>query len=326
MATFVSGQSFSIYFEERNATSATGYYTNSAFPTTAIEPLSYSYFNDYDLDGNGSLDYSFLSQGLTEEALPTSYVQGMATILRKRSIGNGLANIWLTSVMFYDKKGNVIQVQANNQLSTISFSSQTIARDFSGKTKRTKTIQVTANATTTVYSELSYDHSDRLKTVDEKYNSGNYVRIAGYEYNELGQLVDKKLHSTNSGSTYLQSLDFRYTIRGQLSSINNSSLSADDTNDDTNDVFGMDLLYGSLDAAIGNTAYYNGLISAVKWKVNAPGVVTANQRSYKFSYDKLMRLNSANYADRNGTGAWTNLGAFDEKSISYDLNGNILTL
>jgi len=45
-----------------------------------------------------------------------------------------------------------------------------------------------------------------------------------------------------------------------------------------------------------------------------------------FSYDKLMRLESAVYSDRNGSAAWGNNGAFDEKQITYDVNGNILTL
>ena len=160
---------------------------------------------------------------------------------------------------------------------------------------------------------------DRLKTIDETYNAGSPVRVAAYEYNELGQLVDKKLHSTNSGSTYLQSVDYRYTIRGQLSSINNSTLTVDSRNDDSNDVFGFELLYEQADAGIGNTGYFNGMLSAVKWKTNATGVAaTANERSYKFSYDKLLRLKHANYADRSGSGSWGNTGAYDEKNISYD--------
>jgi len=60
------------------------------------------------------------------------------------------------------------------------------------------------------------------------------------------------------------------------------------------------------------TAYYNGMISAVKWKVNAATLTTANERNYNFSYDKLMRLESTIYSDRNGSAAWGNNGAFDE--------------
>lgn len=373
MQDYVNGLSFTNYFEERNSDVNTGYYTNVAFPTANIEPLAYSYFDDYDLDGNGTPDYSYQSQGLIGEATATDRTRGMATMVRKRTVGNGL-NMWLISVVFYDKRGNTIQTQGNNQLNGNVASSQTMVPDFTGKTIRTKSIQA-AGGTTTVYSEFTYDHVGRVKTVDEKYNTASFIRIAAYEYNELGQLVDKKLHLANpnqslpanlvldqnnsvaNGSTssvkatnsitiadgfvaaqgsvfsagiasnnYLQSVDYRYTIRGQLSSINNSTLSVGDDNDDTNDVFGMNILYHTADAGVGNTAYYNGLVSAVKWKTNAPSVTTANERSYKFAYDRLMRLKSANYADRSGTGSWSNAGAFDEKDISYDENGNILAL
>jgi len=40
----------------------------------------------------------------------------------------------------------------------------------------------------------------------------------------------------------------------------------------------------------------------------------------------LLRLTAANYGDRAAGNGWGNTGAFDEKNISYDLNGNILSL
>ena len=54
------------------------------------------------------------------------------------------------------------------------------------------------------------------------------------EYNELGELVDKKLHSAN-GNDFEQSLDYSYNIRGWLNSINDAALS-----DGENDYFGME--------------------------------------------------------------------------------------
>jgi RHS repeat-associated protein len=50
-----------------------------------------------------------------------------------------------------------------------------------------------------------------------------------------------------------------------------------------------------------------------------------DERSYKFNYDKLYRLTSANYQEKSGS-SWGGIGAFDEKDITYDHNGNILTL
>lgn len=326
LQAYVSGLNYNnIYFEARNGDAGTGYYTNNTFPTVNIEPLAYSYFDNYDLDGNGSADYTYQAQGLGGEATASDYISGRPTVIRKRTVGTGLSNIWLSTVMFYDRKGQVIQTIGNNQLNGNLASVKTFVRDFTGKTTLTK-ITHSAAATVTVQTAYAFDHMDRLKTVDESYNGAAAIRVAAYEYNEIGQLVDKKLHSTNGGGSYLQSVDYRYNIRGQLTSINNSELSVDSRNDDANDVFGMELLYEQSDGGIGNTGYYNGMVSAVKWKTNAPGVTSGNERSYRFNYDALLRLTAANYADRQAGNGWGNIGAFDEKNIGYDLNGNILSL
>jgi len=326
LQSYVSSLNYNnVYFEVRNGDAGNGYYTNSTFPTTNIEPLAYSYFDSYDLDANGAADYSYQAQGLSGEVSASDNISGLPTVVRKRTVGSGLSNIWLSTVTFYDRKGQVIQTLSNNQLNSSLASVKTMVHDFTGKTTLSKAIHA-AGTTVTVQTAYSFDHMDRLKTVDESYNGATAIRVAGYEYNELGQLVDKKLHSTNGGGSYLQSVDYRYNIKGQLTSLNNSALSVDSRNDDTNDVFGMELLYEQTDGSLGNAAYYNGMVSAVKWKTNAPGVTSGNERSYRFSYDPLLRLTAANYADRAPGNGWGNAGAFDEKNISYDLNGNILSL
>ena len=66
------------------------------------------------------------------------------------------------------------------------------------------------------------------------------------KYNEAGQLIDRKLHSTvAAGTDAKQSVDYRYNIRGRMTSINNSELASNTTNGDTNDLFGMELAYQS---------------------------------------------------------------------------------
>jgi len=130
--------------------------------------------------------------------------------------------------------------------------------------------------------------------------------------------------SINSG--YLQSVDYRYDIRGRLTHINNSTLKNDVNNDDDDDLFGMEILYNTLDNSISNVPLYNGLISAVKWKTKGPLENNPKEQSYVYKYDKVYRLNEALYTERITNGSWTNGGAFDEKGIKYDENGNILSL
>jgi RHS repeat-associated protein len=145
------------------------------------------------------------------------------------------------------------------------------------------------------------------------------------------------IFSAKIAGNYLQKVDYRYNIRGQLLSINNSKLTADNadpnanTNDDTNDVFGEELLYNQSNTQIGNSTKYNGFITGSKWMSVNNSNVKSNERSYKYIYDGLGRLTTANYAERTSNAAPTtsfslNLGGFDEKGITYDESGNITTL
>jgi RHS repeat-associated protein len=368
MQAYVKSLSYSTWAEQRNATSATGYYTNSVFPTTNIEPLAYSYYDDYDLDGNGTADYSYQNQSLPGELTATSQTSGLPTMVRKRSIGAGLSNIWLTSVTFYDNRLRPIQTLSNNQLNPAMADIGTTVFNFVSVPVIAKVTKVTS-ATITVKTNFRYDKALRLIALDQIYNSNPTLRIASYEYNELGQLVKKNLHSdasvTNitlgaaqsvlsgqsdtriasnsitltdgftaaSGSTflarispYLQSVDYRYNIRGQLLSINNSTLTADGVkNDDINDVFGLELSYDETVSGLGNTASYNGQVSAVRWMSRDGNSNKGAERSYKYVYDQLNQLTGALYQDK-VSGSWNSSGAFDEKDISYDKNGNILAL
>src|SRR5690606_41476971 len=54
-------------------------------------------------------------------------------------------------------------------------------------------------------------------------SDGTPVLLSRNEYNELGQVIAKKLHSEEE-YTYAQQVDYRYNIRGWLTRINDSDL------------------------------------------------------------------------------------------------------
>jgi hypothetical protein len=174
---------------------------------------------------------------------------------------------------------------------------------------------------------FSYDHAGRLLTTWHSINGSAAVLLSQHVYNELGQLADKKLHSTDNGATFKQSVDYRYNIRGWLASINNAQVSNDGgaTNDDTNDLFGMELLYHQQEAGLGNSAQHNGNISAVKWSSNR-GLGTVKQHAYTYAYDAMNRLTGATFRQRASAWATPANRALQETGITYDRNGNILTL
>lgn len=171
---------------------------------------------------------------------------------------------------------------------------------------------------------FEYDHAGRLVNLSHRYNDHQEALVAQNSYNELGQLVEKRLHSTSEASSDAQqSVDYRYNIRGWLTSMNNASLSNDgDLNDDTNDLFGFELGYAS-NIGIGSTSLYNGNISGMKWsKYGEP----ENESGYAYTYDPMNRIKSATFKQKKNS--WTsplNL-PFAETDFDYDLNGNIRSL
>jgi len=331
MQSYVDGlscySSSTDYYEERT-TGTSSYYTNDCFPTSGTEERAYYYYDDYDFDNSGSADYSYTSQSLTGEGTATDKTLGILTGVKKKILGT---SNWLVSYTFYDKKYNPIQTKSNNQLKVSTVSDiKTNVIDFAGRLTISKEYRSTASSggtTITVQNTFSYDKMDRLQEIKQSNDGQTEVLVGKYEYNPLGQLVDKKLHSTNSGSSFLQSVDLRYNIRGQLTSINNSTLSSDGgtTNDESNDVWGMNLFYEQEDEGISNTPQWTGMLSAVKWKASPPSGGNTDERSYIFSYDKLYRLTTATYKAKTGS-TWTkDVYGFDE-NVTYDWGGNIATL
>lgn len=376
-----------VYYEERGTTMHG--YTNQSFPTTnnpsgSIEVLNVNYYDNYDFDNNGSDDYSYVSQ-----SLPYNLIQGSAFGLPTGSKKVVLETAtWLYTYQFYDQQERVIQTRTNNHLSAAIDNISTVIYDFEGKVILTKGYQNGGGANqTTVVNKMVYDIAGRPSKTYQNINQlANDRLISKYNYNELGQVVEKNLHllndsqesqpggyvpdnatlslynssqptvtATNSirllpgfdangtagtfsakiktinqvqaetNGLFLQSVDYRYNIRGWLQSINNAQLTNDGTlNDDTNDYFGMELLYNQSESGLTDTLMYNGNIAAVKWKgVSASG--TSGQRGYKLSYDKSDRLLAASFK-KYGTAAWDQeVGALNE-SQRYDHNGNILGL
>ncbi len=319
---------------ETDASNVVQGYTNNVFPTDllSIKILAVNYYDHYNFDRSvdGSADYSYTSSHLAGE-LPTAAstrTRGLATGSKKAMIASDgtidNAN-WLINVVFYDEYDRPIQGKSNNHqtpaVSDITSMVYTLKR-----MQKVKTTHTGTNGTTVVnvVQRYTYDHAGRTTAIFHSINGATEQQLVAYQYNALGQLVDKKLHNTG-GSNFMQSVDMRYNIRGWLTSINNSTLDVNaNTNDETNDYFGMELNYQTA-AGMSNILYYNGNISAVKWKGIGVGTAAADQRSYKYTYDKSDKLKAATFQAHNGTGWTKEAGTLDE-NMAYDANGNVLTL
>jgi hypothetical protein len=238
------------FYETYNGDIANHGYTNTVFAApnftiANLEVLTVTYYDNYDfkaLFGNvAANDYKInqlaaqTSQTGTyaQEATFNNLVRGLATATKTKVLGT--AN-YLLGITYYDQKYRPIQMIADNHKGGKDCS--TTIYDFVGKalaTKTTHAITVTpAQADKTVARTFNYDHAGRLLKTFHSVNGATPVLLAQNEYNEIGQLIDKKLHSTNNGTSFKQSIDYRYNIRGWLTFMNNSRLFNDGvTNDDT---------------------------------------------------------------------------------------------
>ncbi len=303
-------------------------YSNVSFPKDSIFRLSVAYYDNYDFNATGTDPFAYDASHLTGlPATNDTIVRGMATGSKTRllSITGDTTVNWIKGAVFYDSYDRVIQTQSNNHLDLNALDKSSVLYNNIRRVEKTKLTHTAQSVTTSITQRNDFDHAGRVVKTYHQINSNSEVLAAQYEYNALGQLVDKKLHNTG-GSNFLQSVDYRYNIRGWLQSINNAQLSNDSgtSNDDTGDYFGMELVYNASVTGLSNTAYYNGNISAIKWK--GPGASgTANQRSYKYNYDKSDKLKSATFKAY-GSAAWDKEVNTLNESMTYDHNGNILKL
>ena len=268
------------------------YYDNTAFPTTAMEVLSITYYDDYNFDTAGAVAEQ--AYGVT----PTIETKGLTTGSKTRMLGT---DHWITTVNWYDEKARpVYSYTKNNFLNTTDKLKSKV--DFVGKVLETTLVHIKDGlASITTIEKFTYDRVGRLLKHTHRVAGHPEETLAQHSYDELGQLIQKKVGNTPAAP--LQTVEYSYNIRGWLTNIN-------DLNSMGDDLFGFSIRY--TDPTTG-TPLYNGNISQTLWR-------TANTdnslKNYTYSYDALNRI----------TGATDNTGNYNLNSVSYDKNGNITFL
>lgn len=294
-------------------------YSNASFPNVSVGSDYYTaiYYDTYDAY-IAPAGYTYLNESLEgQEASPFSRVKGKQTGAKIINLTTGT---WMRTVNYYDDRYRVIQSIADHHKGTVRTSN---VYDFA-KLLTSKRSYVVNSVSKTIKETYTYDHAGRLLTVKHSVDGAAEVMIAKNEYNELGQLIDKKLHSTDGGSTFAQSVDHRYNIRGWLTKINEADVGSVASGDSGYDHFGMELVYNGTASGLSTTQMYNGNISAIKWSKGNGG--TVGKQAYTFKYDPMNRLEEGSHFDYVATSWESNSRSFQEKIHQYDLNGNIMKL
>ena len=192
--------------------------------------------------------------------------------------------------------------------------------DFVGKVLETKSIHTANSRTDSLMQTMDYDHAGRLLEVKQQLNTEDEIVLLANDYNELGELIEKNLHSEDNGGSFAQSVDYRYNIRGWLTSINNAALTETE-NKAKADLFGLEVGYNN-NLQTGNTPRYNGDASGIKWSTNL-GLGDVKQRGYNYGYDAMSRLTSASHTSF--IGGWQPVNPYGV-TLGYDQNGNTTSL
>ncbi|WEA00658.1 DUF6443 domain-containing protein [Mucilaginibacter sp. SJ] len=283
-----------------------GYPSNLAWPTTGFQgSLTVNYYDDYTFG-----DFSSMPAAYDYRASASTMTNGLLTCTKTWVTGSAAV---LYKVFYYDDLGRSLRTVAEHYLggttAVANFNNYDVIDnkyDFiNNLTKTTRQHFTIANTTipaVTVRDTILYDHMNRkIKTLESIWNGNNtppaYIVLSKLDYNEIGQLKSKGLHSEDGGNSFLQTVNYRYNERGWLQSSQAGLFSEN--------------LYYNKPTDNSFTNQYNGNISEMTYtKTGSSNVV------FKYGYDQLNRLLSGT-----STG-----GSTMGEQLTYDPLGNISTL
>lgn len=333
----VGAESWQIRYESRDPNASLGYTFSQTHPyAVAASVMTVTFYDDYtwtnaipaafrtfDNSQAASADPPSTTFPYRQSLTPTTKTLGFQTGSIVKSLDG---STFLASVSFFDDKGRIIQQKNENYTAGVDII--TTQYSFNGQPLLIINKQEklgTSPQTTVVATKMTYDNLWRVVKVEKKLshpqvNGGAmsaFKIISQIEYDKLGQVKKKTL-----GSTLAAPLDYEYNVRGWLLGVNRSYLAAENQR-----WFSFELAYDKTNNSravngIYTAAQYNGNIAGTIWKSKGD----AELRKFDYSYDAANRILGADFNQGAGT-AWNkNKLDFQVNNISYDANGNILSM
>ncbi|ATP58016.1 sugar-binding protein [Pedobacter ginsengisoli] len=274
---------------ENKIATGIGYTLDRTYPVNGPSGniLSIKYYDDYAAPG---VPAAYNQSG---NAAYSKKLKGLPTASKVNVLGTA-EMLW--TVNYYDEEARVIKTYKQHYQSgaanPANYDEISNTYNFAGELLNSIREHRNGSTVTTIASTYEYDHMGRKKLVKERINADPEVVLSRLNYNEVGQLLKKELHSTDNGSTFLQNSTYAYNERGWQKT-------------STSTQFSTLLKYED-----GTTPQYNGNISNQNW-----GAAASLPNVYTYSYDKLNRL-------LNGTST----GVVMSEVLTYDVMGNIKTM
>jgi len=300
------------------------YYTKNAFPTGSMKILSVNYYDTYPAYSfnptfpSSIMGKSLLSDNSTANAVSTKNLPVM------NLVKNIEDDNWTKNYVYYDIKGRIIGTYSVNYLGGYTKTESDL--DFAGVPLKNNIYHIRrlGEPGLTIKQRYVYDSQNRLLQHYHQVDNKAEELLSENTYNELSQLVNKKVGNN------LQSIDYTYNIRGWLTEVNKNEMATADLG---GKLFSYRIKYNQKDGItnpdpaqfIGKnvTPRYNGNIAEVDWRaVETVGVSPSlTPKRYGYAYDSLNRVTAGYYQNPNNPYSKENT-----ESLSYDQNGNITSL
>ncbi|WP_083547372.1 DUF6443 domain-containing protein [Chryseobacterium polytrichastri] len=298
-------------YEERSTSGFTNsgmqvYYSNNAYPMGSLydKILSVNYYDTYP-QGTPAVP----AQVLGQDILPQD-TQGSNVSTKSLPTASYVKNIeddsWTKNYIWYDTKGRAVGAHSINHLGGYTKTESEL--DFAGAVKQTKAYHKRLNTDTekVITQTYEYDSQNRLLVHKHQVDSQPQELLAVNTYNELSQLVNKKVGNN------LQSIDYVYNIKGWMTKVNDPAAL-------NGKLFGYEIKYQNPVNTPSAPSRYNGNIAQIDWRTSQDGVL----KRYSYQYDALSRLQKGIYSEPDNSVPGND---FFNEGMSYDLNGNILSL
>lgn len=278
------------------------FYSSSAssvvYPSSAIL-LEENVYGSYDA-----------ATGLSFSAVPgvtvtpdMGRIRNMLTYSRTAVLEGSTVNGYIRRAYYYDQLGHLIQTVESDPSGTLSRDSE--AYNFTDNV----IAEVESHGSDTKTSQYAYDTRGRILSECTSVNGGTSAEVA-YAYDDLGNLTKTYYGPSSSSSTRVTQTDTRNII-GWLTS--RTAIVGNSAN-----VFSMSLDYWSPSPSSVTTGLYSGDVTAWHWTQGSNA-----QRTYVLNYDGSGRLTDSRMVTGGGS---TATSSWSERGMTYDRNGNILTL
>src|SRR5690554_6522771 len=300
-------------------------YTNNVLPTSGFHVLSVNYYDDYEYDQSPSSIPSTVGENGDINVYYNNTIKpvGLLTGSWERMLEGKTHNNGLIIYTLFDKKARPVRAESlypNGGRTQVDTKFNFIGDPIYSLIHHKKDAQTDEIK---IKESFSYTPQSRLLMHTHKVNENAPRTLTENSYDALGREIQKKVGAVGSvgGSNPLQTIDYKYNIRGWLTDINNVD-QLNQPHKGSIDLFAFRIKYNEEDIKDVNGTVkrlYNGNIAETFWRSATDNI----KRKYGYSYDAQNRLTAAYYQLPGTAVPYSNSYSTE---YTYDLNGNILSL